>query len=340
MSPRSNSRRRRGQAVVELAVAMLALLPLIFYALFLEEMLSYQLDWQEAIVTPAWDGLPYDYMRSTNVRAEVQHFNRLTYCDHSAAYDAFPGGACNDETHHQALTSHQCWMVPGGQQVTCTLEGGLGRDVDDRVYGSSGFNHGGLLHCTAKLGVMNYFLVNKIFNFEAEDALTDKGKYTYDGDVHGDAASGHAERQWVFGEKRPDAFGVLHDSWALTALADIIPTAGPPAAGNPLYDRVVRFYDDTGTQTSAVADARRFGELLAQDQLLNANASSADHPLGDDPRTPSLAYKAGDPSRSFPASPTAGGQNFASGWSDNRESSTYNSSDRFDAYFGVDPASW
>ena len=48
-------RRPAGAAVVELAISMIVVVPVILYTLFLNDLLIYNLDWQEAVVTPAWD---------------------------------------------------------------------------------------------------------------------------------------------------------------------------------------------------------------------------------------------------------------------------------------------
>lgn len=333
-------RARRGQAVVELAILMVVLVPLILYTLFLQDMLVYQLDWQEAIVTPAWDALPYDYMRRSNVRWDVQHYNRLTYCDHTAAYDAYPTGDCDDITHHKALTAHQCWVVPGGQQVTCSLESDVGAQVDATVFGATGLNGGGLLHCTARLGVMNYFLPQKVFGWASEAEITDRGRYYDDSDVHDDAAHGFAENHWILGDRFPDSFGVLHDSWSMSALATIDPTASAPGPGNRLYERVEPYYSQATSRTGATARAQSLAASLARDELLSPTAALRDDALGDNPATPSLAYREDDPTRAFQAAPRGGGVNYASGYVDQRQADTYESPDRDDAYFGVPIDTW
>lgn len=131
MNTTSSSRRRRsprGQALVETVVTLLVLLPILLYTAFLTEYLRYALQWQEAVVTPAFNALAADfdedqyrwvpaqfdppnwnvmnfnvvpYPTTTfnapqtnatiwggNAAVKVQGFARVTYCDHTAAADS------------------------------------------------------------------------------------------------------------------------------------------------------------------------------------------------------------------------------------------------------------
>ena len=106
---------------MELAVTMIVMLPLIFYSIFLSDLLLYHLEWQEAIVTPAWDAAVLDYpelRRPVEGATNVQSNNRLLFCDHSSAYDSFNRSYdCDDSIHHQAMAAHQCWLGGGKQRV-------------------------------------------------------------------------------------------------------------------------------------------------------------------------------------------------------------------------------
>jgi hypothetical protein len=62
--------RARGAAAVETAVTMIVLVPLIFYTLFLEDMLAYKLENQEPGIVAAWDYTTNDYMKEIG-RAHV-----------------------------------------------------------------------------------------------------------------------------------------------------------------------------------------------------------------------------------------------------------------------------
>lgn len=340
-------RLRRGQATVELAVLMIVLLPLIFYTLFLEDLLQYNLDWQEAVVTPPWDYAFVDYTAtsadtaatqqtddgdapaapavSTNYDGLVQHTNRLTFCDHSSAYDSFNRDYdCDDKTHHQALAAHQCWLVRGAKQVTCGTDGNVGRLISPEF----DKNNGGLSSCSAKLGVQNYFIIHKWALGNGNNAYDEKGggqvahNFAKDngGNVHSNARGGSSSNAWVFGERTSDSFGVLFDPWALNQLASLSPDA--PKPGHKLYDRVNTYYVLKGA--IAAGKASDFLSKIGQEHLINSAKAGVDGMFGDTPITPGVAY---DPEHTRTFS-----DHYASAWSDDCQRQTYGN--RTDKYFG------
>jgi hypothetical protein len=157
---------RRGGAAVELAVLGLILVPLIMYVIFLGEMFQMKLNGQEAAVQAPWDFTLVDF---SNPSKRVDHDgfvarqSRRTYCDHSAAYNSYSiSYDCQDDNHHTSFTAHECWLTRPGQQVQCTI-------VDRPLTGSGdlmgvisgSFPSGGVVGCSSRLGVMNYYLPNK-----------------------------------------------------------------------------------------------------------------------------------------------------------------------------------
>ncbi|HEY0093945.1 MAG TPA: hypothetical protein VGB96_06455, partial [Archangium sp.] len=53
----------RGAAAVEMALSMLVFVPIFLYALFLDDLLRYSLDAQEAALSTVWDFTVQDYSR-------------------------------------------------------------------------------------------------------------------------------------------------------------------------------------------------------------------------------------------------------------------------------------
>lgn len=311
--------------MVELAVTMIALVPLLLYTLFLEDLLIYNLDWQEAIVTPAWDALSIDYPtlgQPSEAAARVQGVARRVFCDHTSAYDSYDKQFdCADERHHKALAAHQCWLA-GGKQVTCGVNPEVG--LVEESYRPR-FSRGGLLSCTARLGVQNYFIVQRFLSFGDELTRTTK----FSGDVHANASSANSGNAWVFGgqggsasggeeEGAPgtageegndlpqgttssdDFFAVLHDSWALNHLVTILPDDPHPWQGHPLYDRVEHYYYSgriVASAQPAVDAADAFGNRLVQLRALSQSATTDESAsaAGDRALRPNVAFIASDP---------------------------------------------
>lgn len=169
----------RGAAAIETAITMVVLVPLTFYALFIQDFLSYKLEGQEPTVVAPWDFVTPDYMR--NNAFGITGMNRLKYCDHTAAYDSYNrdfdcdniggalGGVAPDSSvtgsspanmgHHHATGAHQCWLG-GGQQITCTINRQAGLPELFAAgpafnFGTSDWNNGGMAVCSARLNVFN-----------------------------------------------------------------------------------------------------------------------------------------------------------------------------------------
>ncbi len=161
---------RRGQAAVELAVMMVVVVPLIFYTLFLQDLLSYRLDQQETVNAPPWDFAIVNYQKDQGKDRshDIGANNRKTFCDHTSAYNTYSdyNKDCNGSEaleHHKSLTAHACWVAFGHNgQVQCGVDDDVARP-DGPGFESVGlfydhWNRGGLAHCTARLGVFNKFI--------------------------------------------------------------------------------------------------------------------------------------------------------------------------------------
>ncbi len=371
--------RRRGAAAVELSVTMVLLVPLILYTLFLEDLLQYRLDSQEPTITAGWDYITNDYMRG---RKDIGRLNRLKFCDHTVAFDSFDvgydcngmsaGGTGDEDTgsggpgvdvtggggdgsakgHHQAGAAHQCWIVPGADQVRCSIDKQAGARAMIGVtaatlYQESSWNKGGLVTCKDKLGVMNYMLPMKFMEWAGKNDVSSKGRNsagaganatfsqidaaTNDNSVHGDAKIG--ENAWIL---REETFAVMADPWALNDIEDVDPSKGAPATSlarpasypgfvpgqdtyHPLLDRSGHYYNRYGNDAKQKAyDWFGNNAISGSDGFLNKSIlGGADRDGiggfgGDDPGSLPVFWKS-DPSRD--ASP-----GFASGWKDSRQS--------------------
>src|SRR3954468_21669295 len=93
-----NQKKQRGAAMVELAISMLLIIPVFMYVLFLDDLLRFRLDQQEATVTTLWDYTIQNYDQAIPTegsstqpagnQSAVQKYARNTYCDHEGALDS------------------------------------------------------------------------------------------------------------------------------------------------------------------------------------------------------------------------------------------------------------
>jgi hypothetical protein len=270
---------RRGGAAVELAVLCLILVPLIMYTLFLAELFVMKLNGQEAAVQAPWDFTLVDYSnpeRPVDHDGAVAQQSRLTYCDHSSAYNSYNiSSDCADTAHHASMTAHECWSTRPGQAVMCSLvdQPVTGRGAGIEVISES-FPSGGVVECSAQLGVMNYYLPNKFLENFTTVQMTEKrrmqsrwaGGSGFGGseDAHGDARSntGSTRNFWSLGRTE---IRMMTDTWAVThmysgakgiesidqndldgyrdAMRSPMVGATPSQTGDhPVYDRLAHMY--------------------------------------------------------------------------------------------------
>lgn len=280
MSPFLESRRaRRGAASVEMALSMVALIPIFMYALFLDDLLRYSLDNQEAAVTTIWDFTTQDYTKGLKQSggggkgpqggsSNVQHNARLTYCDHESGIDrpdAMSGSNyadCEDTDHHLAVVAHVCWMNDNAQQVTCSAPdtgaaslGGLSDDYQGE------FTNGGLIFCEARAVVENYLLPEQFLPEFSKVKLTkenwkDKGVEN----VHSNAEEGTKANAYFL---KKETMGILTDTWALTQDADI----SPSGSSGEMYDRMKNQYTGVITYNAMRTQMQDFRQKITEDLL-------------------------------------------------------------------------
>lgn len=363
---RTLNRRRRGQAAVELAVTMVVVVPLTMYVLFLQDYLSYYLDWQEAVVTSSWDFAAYDYGKSEPLKSNsidrsgltasynnqdansvrsgvsaVAQNNRYEFCDHTSAYDSFDTDYdCNEGNHHQAMAAHQCWLVQnkdkGGRQVTCFIDNGVGNLIEPINGGS--INRGGLGSCTAALGAQNYFIIHNFITpgsnsnhpqvlEQTGDATTTKGRMTGSGTSRIHSNSGLGYG-WIMGAPGTKS----EDYFGIITDPWAVKTTKKHDPDSKTDDdfqaRVDKYFNLYNTIPGALAIA--FGLDLAGDDLLGYQTIFIDNKmLGDNPMTSTLAWQ-DDQTKDI-------NDHYASGWND-RQESDYNA--RKDFYLSKEESTW
>ncbi|HEX5749357.1 MAG TPA: hypothetical protein VFZ09_24225 [Archangium sp.] len=298
---------------------MLVLIPIFLYALFLDDLLRYSLDVQEAVVSTVWDYTVQDYTGTGDKKfnpVTVQHYARLMYCDHESGKNRYDEKTesgelkdCAEEDHHDgtALVAHVCWLnsrekakgdsvdKPGDtKQVTCVgpdkSVGDLGADGLYAGYHSSGeFNQGGFIHCSARAVVENYLLPQRFLPEFSDDKervdLTKKMWRAKKGGngYHDNAKDGDKGSAYFIKEQE---MSILVDTWALTKPAQ----ARPGKKEGELYERVNNVY--------ASAQSQGYVQMKkgAEDFFKNARQSLLDGKFlpdegGDDPRKPNLSIK-------------------------------------------------
>src|SRR6476620_8631754 len=183
-------KQQRGQAMVELAISMLLIIPVFLYVLFLDDLLKFTLDQQEAVSTTLWDYTVQNYDKkipsegsntdNSGNGSAVQKYARNTFCDHEGSLDSNGNQFTNHGTdstgatiqgypdcdssgtsdHHKGnLAAHQCWLGQG-EQVTCSQP-----DKDVGVVGPlkggltgidyAKFQQGGMYTCEGREEVLN-----------------------------------------------------------------------------------------------------------------------------------------------------------------------------------------
>lgn len=277
----------RGSAMVEMALSLIVIIPLVFYAILLNDLLATRLDLQEAVLSSTWDFTNQDYEQGAadDIVADVQHLDRLMWCDHTSAIDSYDHATdCSGESHHTNMGAHSCWLAPGAEQITCSVDAGVGQ-FSGGVAGrfASDYTRGGMFTCTGRIAALNYFVPQQFFSEFSSVDLTDREKQS--GSVHGSAQSAGGGDVFLYAEQR---FSLLVDTWALNTTEDV----APDDKSGRLYERVKTIYEgNAGYAAFAAADLAFFGAALEK-QLLNPAFPA----LGDDPLDPAVSILHGDAS--------------------------------------------
>lgn len=361
------SRRRRGAAAVELAVSMIFLVPLIMYMHFLQEMLIMKLNGQEAAVQASWDFTILDYGSQVRDHADAKYarFSRLTYCDHSAAYDSYNRDYdCDDVKHHKPMTAHECWIGKNaaqyGGQVRCYISEPLSPS-GAAASAVANFGQGGVVTCSSRLGIMNYYLPNSFLNnfrggkgfevnVDASGVKKDRQKSRWatgngaatdltggspppsQDQAHNDRLNAKEHGETSLGSNywrlARTEHAMLVDPWALglqggsNDISGINPNApSGPYMNHPLYARIRAAYNTASSATTAAED---WNEAIEQAGLIQG--ISRQDAVGDNLSTAAAAFEPNNEKQEF-------SDHWAAQWGDSRVQSTYNN--RKNGYFGL-----
>ncbi len=245
-------RRQRGQAAVELSLMTIIIIPTFLYIIFIDDLLRFKQDQQEAMVATGWEFsvMNWDhqtknakhYLPSSNPKATSHEylagfFGRSQFGDHTSSTPRFEDRFNNTQTHHNAVGAHQCWLVggkgPAGQggpnEIRC-------RQVDQQIAANflpdttiNGRQRlrdwvmpgtGGLYACKGRVGVINNFLPSgNLFGFSKEELTRTKfhGKYSDTGAVAFDGVGTHNYLNPADAYHFPfDNYGMVTHPWAMT----------------------------------------------------------------------------------------------------------------------------
>jgi hypothetical protein len=187
MKQRIRRNNRRGAAVVEMVISLFVILPLAFYMVFLQDLILYKLNNQEASVSGVWDFQVGSYQEASTrssldkVIEGVSKQHRRMFFDHTSAYNSYDGAfeaGLNDAKgdgqmgHHVAQGAHECWVAEGAELPHCYTDffddtngtqDGSGLPTLGKAFYDA-HNRGGMVVCDARLGVFNKFLPQKLFS--------------------------------------------------------------------------------------------------------------------------------------------------------------------------------
>jgi hypothetical protein len=289
-----------------MALSMLVFVPIFLYALFLDDLLRYSLDAQEAALSTVWDFTVQDYSRSLpespssslppGGQSTVQKQARLMFCDHESGIDSFKLANyvsadgkpfqnypdCEGTDHHQALAAHVCWINPDARQVTCEAPDGSTGSLGVPLHGEyqSAFTRGGLIQCSARAVVENYLLPQ---SFLREFTKVDLTKKQWGGSgkaIHTNSEEGKAHNAYFLAQQQ---LAILTDTWALTRPARY----APDQKKGELYERVASLYQSSRNRPFNDLDRAvpSFFQKATSDELLTPGLLGK----ADDPRTPNLS---------------------------------------------------
>jgi len=275
MSLPKTIRRRRGQATVEMAVLMVALIPTFLYVLTSDDLLRYRLNLQEVVVSSPWNYTHLNYEKGHVEGNALVNDLRRRYRNVNNTYSMHYNNVPTEE--RTAPMTFSDWNVAGSanqNQVNCNRENPIAAETTLRTEPSANslagyVESGGLYSCSAALSVRNVQLVNRFLQDWSGEDVTDKAQ--------GSGAWG-LNRQY---------FSVMTGTWAMTTVEDVEPTGGDKEKA--LNKRVQSVYEGAPGYTTAYSRAVGFvqggQEVLNMGNLLQDSGKS-----GDDPRTAEVGF--------------------------------------------------
>lgn len=316
---------KRGTATVELAVLMIVLIPTILYTMYLEDLLIFKFDLEETVTSTPWDFANADYRKNDTdaITGTVRQSAMQTFWDHTSAWNSYedPNYDAKETIHHQDMAAHQCWLAQGGQEIQCEVDKMTGMLIEPTFNFK---NKGGLAHCNAILGVQNYFLPNKFFEWWGKVSITGDGNQKMkrhtagQGEIHNEARND----PYLYPKL---TFGVVHDTWALYKTDEIDPTMHPAEQMTEFVSWVRIPY---GLRAGKLSDANKFADDAIDKEILGDQVKIDG--IGDTLLTPPVAWKP-DAQREF-------SNHYTSAWTDSRHQSTYNALEN--KYMGLPETTW
>ncbi len=276
---RRSQQSRRGAASVEAAISMIIIVPAFLYALFLDDLLRYAADLQEAVLSTPWDFTGQNYApthrevmnpaqssTSQNALVDVQHFAREMFCDHESSGDSYDRAEdCDKQTHHEgrALSGHVCWLNKAAEQVTCNpvkREVGLLQDKEFRQYQGRFGEASGMYECHGKEVVENYLMPKTFLQKFSHVDLSKENWKSKGSDYHGNAEAGTDQTAYYLEKQH---FALVTDSWALNGdLRTAVPgdslALQPKDAEGDLYERVEESYQGAELFEQFKSDEKSF----------------------------------------------------------------------------------
>lgn len=303
------ARAERGAAMVEMAISMLLIIPIFLYALFLDDLLRYRLNQQEAVVSTLWDFTvqSYDHPLPTyspgldpGGATQVQRNSRLMFCDHESGLEHYNSSDkqtgemtdCSSTEHHKgtAVVAHECWLNGNAHQITCEQPDGAVGALSDSLWRkvqSGEHANGGMFSCSGNLIVENYLLPRSFLQeFAGKENTLSKEKWDDDGNAHDNAKKGTAQTAYYFDK---DQFALVADSWAYAATQQIRPGEKGASGDDKL------FWNDTQTaftQNAAYLPYKGLAEAFATQLVSQGLLDPMYGPTftaGDNPTTPNVS---------------------------------------------------
>ena len=161
----SKLRRRRGSAIVEFSVLMLAFVPLILLPMYFQDSLRFQLDTQEAVCGTAWDFAFANY--ETGSASSISGSVASTA---QARYKNLWSGNKRDKSDKAGPWCDFAWE----SQIACTVNKGFASEPYDTALVGLAIDYhdeytkGGLVECKGNIAVENHY-IPKQFGQEFEE---------------------------------------------------------------------------------------------------------------------------------------------------------------------------
>ena len=168
----SKLRRRRGAAIVEFSVLMLAFVPLIMLPMYFQDSLRFQLDTQEAVCGTAWDFAFANYETTTagSITGSVASSAQARYKNLWSANKKDKPDKAGPWCDFAWETDISCTVNKGfASEPYDTFLVGLAIDYHDE------YTKGGLVECTGNIAVENHYLPKKYGQEFAEKELFAQG---------------------------------------------------------------------------------------------------------------------------------------------------------------------